>query len=127
MLGGLKVHHLFARAEEHLDRPSPPEARDDRGAHHAVSFTRVIAAAAMALVAWLTLVYIHFAAQPGSRLRSTRALSLATWVSILHGVVALVGVQHLSELEELETLTIVRVCYRDPNGSHSEKEKPLDC
>lgn len=48
--------------------------------------------AGMALIAWLTLVYIHFLARPGSRLRAPRSLMQATWISLAHGGAALGGV-----------------------------------
>lgn len=48
--------------------------------------------AGMALIAWLMLLYIHFLARPGSRLRTPRALIQATWMSLAHGGAALGGV-----------------------------------
>lgn len=51
--------------------------------------------AAMALIAWLVMLYAHFLMQPGSRLRTPRALTHATWLALLHGGAALGGVLFL--------------------------------
>lgn len=51
--------------------------------------------AAMALIAWLMLVYVHLIANRSSRLRTQRALAWATWLALAHGVAALVGVAFL--------------------------------
>ena len=51
--------------------------------------------AGMALLGWLALLYVHFVVRPGSRLRSPRALALATWLSLAHGGAALGGVLFL--------------------------------
>ena len=47
--------------------------------------------AAMALIAWLVLLYVHLLSRPGNRLRSPRALARATWLSLGHGAAALGG------------------------------------
>lgn len=51
--------------------------------------------AGMALIAWATLLYAHFLARPGSRLRTPRALSGATWLSVIHGAAAVAGLGFL--------------------------------
>jgi hypothetical protein len=48
--------------------------------------------AGMAVIAWLILLYVHVLAQPGSKLRTPQALTLAMMVSLAHGAGALAGV-----------------------------------
>lgn len=51
--------------------------------------------AGMALLAWLCQLYAHFLVQPGSRLRTPRALAQATWLALVHGGAAFAGVLFL--------------------------------
>lgn len=52
-------------------------------------------ASAMALVAWLIIVYVHFVARPGSILRRPSAMLLATRLTLAHAAAALAGTTFL--------------------------------
>ena len=52
-------------------------------------------AAAMAVIAWLIMVYVYLLARPASMLRSHRALSMVIWLALAHGAAALAAAMFL--------------------------------